>query len=378
MLAVSETCQLFYNESKRVMLHDIRVEVGDRSVHDHGDTFASCRPSYGAVFGEDALLNEKFLGETQDKDLIRSISFCYQGRGRFTVREILESLVGYRRTSPHAGSVDLGDVEVKLLAYGITINWQRLSDFWSEIDGTEGIKISWDHLRVPVYHAKSLWFRFVEPDLQDPTFPAIEALGGLSSLAYTIVEDGDLAAHRFHEAAIIFHLRVLIHLLESFPLANALRELTLTITGDIAYSGSAVDSFCERFERLASRLAGTLHQDAFNGVQIRVEVRLQPSKLCVAMANEFDIPSVESPGGTRSTIDVQYDDAGIRVPHFFFRDKKLKVDRSFDVMHSLLVAARSQTSWAMTSSEMSVKCESRWRKRIQSDIRKARRQGVVH
>jgi hypothetical protein len=206
----------------------------------------------------------------------------------------------------------------------------------------------------------------------DVTFakPALLALAALSSLAITIIEDDDESSWEFGDIAIVYHLNLLVQVLNSFPVDNALQELAVTILGDFSYNWRNVKNICGRLEAVAAQLAQALHQDSFNGVRLRFDIRLRPSSSCTKFCDRWDIGPPRGVEWKKTAQNVQYDKNKIRMPNFTFRPAREQIDRSFEVMHSLLAETRHEMSWEMTSTEMSAHSERHWQKRVKAEIKR--------
>jgi hypothetical protein len=168
--ALSLTCWLFYHESKRVILRNIRVECGDVKKHDHKATGSvSLSGANGAVYSAAAVLRGRVLARTQDRDLIRTICICHSGygvigmgapRGQTTVKRIVDCLIEYRR---YVQSRTYEDVNV-IFVGGKGMDWGTLSDISYGLHSTDNIIITWEILGMRLYWNDSLWFYSVVPD----------------------------------------------------------------------------------------------------------------------------------------------------------------------------------------------------------------------
>jgi hypothetical protein len=429
--SVSLTCSLLHRESKRRMLSNIRVECGISKHHHEAEGSGGLSGGCGAVYQEENILSGEVLQSPEDRDLIQTITICYQvgvfaPRGRTAVKQIIDHLVGYRRVQPHAQSKSFEDVNVVFVGQKY-VDWGILSDFSYGLLDTQGITIIWELLEMSIHHYDSLWFHFVQPDSHDLPIPdgrsldasklpsapvhslyitpealrdlpvalqavkgylrvlhitvtcmtrpdvvmfaegAILALAGLSSLAIKIIEDHDESSYAFPDGSMVYHIRLLIHILNSFPVDNTLQELAVTIIWDVAYSWDIIGRFCKRLEAVAAQLAQVLRRDSFKGVQLMVKVRLQPCNSTAGLADHVDAGDRRDWEVTAR--NVAFDKHRIRIPSFAFRPAREQVDRSFEVMRSLLAESSHQMSWDLVSTEMSAHCEWEWMSRIRDEIR---------
>jgi hypothetical protein len=364
-------------------------------------------------------------------------------KGRTLVKKVIDHLLGYRLTNKDSGR-SYANVIVIFVAGETGADWGILSDLSHGLHGTLGVNIAWHLVHLRIFRHDSVQVSYVDLDDSDPLFPdkddpslydstllpsapvptlriapvehrdvpaamdvlkafiscvditvtcdttpgtfafserAITAFASITSLAFTLIFDGDsVALLDWHSPRdpIVRHLGLLTHILECLPPKHSLEVLYLTIDAALAYGKTTTDALCKDIESIATSLADVLRRRSFHQVRIHVDLRMRPSNMCAAEATFNEVLRQFTSKTNRYGLEnfrwnLQFDENKIRVHPFLFRAEKQKVDRAFDLMRDLLGEFGDRVQWTSTSTEMSDGCAEQVRERTESEIKELRK-----
>jgi hypothetical protein len=432
LLALSLTSSPLYHESKREMLACIWIEFGPSKEHHH----TILRGAAATYTAEDFLHGGGFfLTNNADRDLIRTIYCCiqvgegcgkYPPGGRRAVKDVADHLLGYRRAITDC---TFPDVSLTLVAEGRQIDWSILAGLTQELEGTVGIKIGWEFVRVLIHDGPGLYLHPIDDDdnplasvdhlapapvstlklapvlddrdvqialgalkgslrsltvaftsetnaarvIFDPA--AITTLGSLTTLSVRIFSIQDDFPSWFPRSSLqwqspggplVWYLKLLFQILQSVPATHSLELLSISIEADLGY-GANMDRFCQDFETVSTSISGLLRQPAFSSLKLDVKIQLRPT---IFTAETSNLPDSQEVWGEVNRVqgewDGQFDKNGWRVSHCKFRNEREKVDASFRSMQSALQTLGDRVSWCISSTEMSRDCEIRIRERAKA------------
>jgi hypothetical protein len=355
----------------------------------------------------------------------------YPAGGRKIVKQLVDHLLAYRRSLTDRS---FDDVPLVFVGEGRCVDWTILAGLTQEVEGTPGVKISWELARVHIHDGRRLYLHpIADDDDPQPTSdhlvsapvqslelsPVLDerdilavlvalqgylksltisltsdtnasaliifnqaaccALASLSDLSVRIMEQNSSSQTWFPPSGpqwqspggpVVWHLRVLVQLLRSMPPSHSLRNLSIVIQADLGYD-VAMDAFCRDFEAVSGSLTDLLAQSKFSSLKINVDVQLRPTVLA---ADATNLPDSADAWGEyrrdRHGWKVVFDKKGLRVPNCAFRKEREKVDRSFAIMHNALMGLGGRVTWTMSSTEMSAACIARGKARVRAEIEK--------